>query len=479
MGLKQKLQSFLTPWVLKRLSQVEEQKSKAEETVEVIAGQVKRNKVTYEEFKKERDNYDEPFIEDERPDRMRDGEVAWGQYLFETQYHGIGTYGTASAVQILNLAEEQSEDDLQDKGVKWLRNEWSEGSHTWHTKQNDIVYRIVAFRRAIGVDGCSEFDIGCPCERLWQHSGGEPYQREWGEYHYEDGPSDNEKETSTAMALYALRDSPVVLSNDERSEEYHRSLCNFTDHIQDLDDKYEKRRIVNESLCLLALTGYWELLDSVGRDSVPSISVPNAHEKKKTVESKINSLSRTLSKEVDVDDSSFESYYIRLFTTPLPTLRDRYYPFAVGPIAALALLKAGEINNKIYGRNIYFLTEFVDHYADELALRTEGKFETSERGEASIGDHLWVAKAFNEFTKISTDEIPRSALASAWPSRIPFTNLLYIVPIILILGIYGYFSLESSGGGAALNTILSIIIGALLIASGFSPGLGKWIRRTR
>ena len=478
MGLRSWIRSLITPWVFKRTSQLDSQKGKAKETIKAIAGQVRSKHVTYEEFNNDRTGADKDFSEDERPDRIRRNEVAWGQYLVETQYHGVGTYGTAAAVQILDLAQEQSENELQEKGLRWLRNEWNVGSHTWRTQQIDILYRIVAFRRAIGVDGCSDFDLDCPCERLWDKKDGDSYRRKWGEYNYENGPTDEERNISTVMALYALRDSPAILSNQERAEEYHRSLCNFTDDIQDLNDKYDKRRIVNTSLCLLALTGYWELLDSVNRRSVATVDIPDAQKKKRDIESKISDLAQLLSKDVRADQSFLESYYIRLFTTPRPTLRDRYYPFAVGPIAALALLKAGGINNNIWGRNIYFLTEFIDHYADELNVNSDGKFKTSERGEASIGDHLWVAEAFNEFTKMSDDAIPTSSLVRSWWTQMPLTNLVYILPIILLLGVYGYFSFKSNGVEAAATTLLSIVVGALLIALGFTPALGEWIRRT-
>jgi len=471
---------------------VDDLQDAAKDSVRNIQKRVMRYHVDSKTYRDEIADKEE--LASERGPRISDGECAWGQYLTDShQNHGVGTYGTSAAVRILGLNGYSSEvtdvdadrEEIESMGQQWLRSQWKEGSPTWKDQKQAVVYRCIAFQRSLARPTCSRFSVECPCHHLWNKGTVVDDRMQWYEYAYDDGSTDTEpRDLSTAYALYGLQGCSHLVEDEDERGTYHEALCDLADELLDAeeDDVYTKRRIVELSICLLALTDHRGRL-SAGEDVPDShrgYGFPHPAEKKTETDERISGIAKQIGHIMRTEGPLVDTYYIRLFSTPKPRLRDCYYPFAVGPVAALALLRAGKrVGPAVHGRNLPYLNEVVETYAEEFGLSEQGKghFSSDERGAASIGDHAWVAEALDAYADIDPDEIPDRSIARGKASTYNLIGVVLVALVVALVVAIGWLSYSFGGTSSFVQTMLLVLLLTLLSAFTGPQLLGDRIRR--
>ncbi|PSQ50081.1 hypothetical protein BRD15_02320 [Halobacteriales archaeon SW_6_65_15] len=242
------------------------------------------------------------------------------------------------------------------------------------------------------------------------------------------------------------------------------------DLVEAIDEKCQgkdnRRVLVEASICLIALARF-DRLDQRMENAGPWVAEMDSIDVE--IKSRIDKLVSIIQEILgEQEDETFyiDRFYIRLYSTPEPDHRYRYYPFLIGPIVALALLEAGKSrpDARYVEQNLSFVHQTIDTYVEEIS--DENPYISEQRGPASIGDHTWIAECLQCYAEYPVNEIKQSAVIRGKVSRkVQKKMVLFTFFVIVLIGAT-VLSQVTSGWTTTIWSAASALLGATIAEMG-------------
>lgn len=429
----------------------------AESTLSAIQGLVEQNAVS-----------------PAKTEYLDDTEQGWGQYLSlgEGGSH-VGTYGTNAGIRILCLDQPKQRSSRQEiirNGIKWLERQWEDPeSKTNNRKDRANVYRVCFFARMLGSsqDTIAEIYDTDLINKVGSHLWSLRVNDGWPQYNYKDEDAGrNEPDLlATSFALFSLSNYDKIATKDEYAEIVSKHAKQVLKSQNSIGDKL---LLLVSSMTILALTDLHQRV-SPQRDTTRRLS-RQTNRPTRSEQTLLNSIKSQTKKLVGIVrkklrenlNSNYyrDEFYVRLYSTPRPSMKYTYLPFLIGPIVMLSLVATKRISRSIVNENIELIETMVHYYTTRTG--DGGQYISDIRGPASIGDHLWIAELLQEYTELSNERLSRPrkewGVLKYWVQP----NYGIIAALAVSVGILALLALIYPNRVSLITTLLGAVVGALL-----------------